>query len=287
MALGKGLGSLIPPRAGFGSARSDLHSMGTPPDMVRMVPLTQIVPNPQQPRHIFVTESLEELAASIKAHGVLQPLLVTETAPGQYQLIAGERRLRAAKLAGLPSVPVLVKTSSDLEKLELALIENIQRSDLNPIEKAEAYNKLLHEFGVSQADAAKRLGVSRPQLANSIRLLQLPPRIQQAVSEQTITEGHAKVLLALDSADEQLKLFQSILDDKLTVRATEQRISVLVPRTKRSQLMSPRIASLEDQLRESLGTKVKIQHRAGKGNIQIDYYSDEELDRLARRLSKS
>lgn len=285
MALGRGLGSLIPPRSGFGNTQSQTATPGSIPEQVRFVPVSQIVPNPQQPRHVFVSESLDELAASIKEHGVLQPLLVTETAPGQYQLIAGERRLRASKLAGLPSVPVLVKAISELEKLELALIENIQRSDLNPIERAEAYNKLLHEFGVSQADAAKRLGISRPGLANSIRLLQLPPQIQEALAEGKITEGHAKVLLGLDTKEEQLKLFAVILSDKLTVRDTEQRMSVTTSRPKRSQLVSPRITSLEDVLREALGTKVKIQQRGGKGAIQIEFYSDEELERLVHKLS--
>lgn len=285
MALGRGLGSLIPPRSGFGTLRAQEASHGPIPEQVRFIPVTQIVANPQQPRHVFVAESLDELAASIKEHGILQPLLVTEIGPGQYQLIAGERRLRASKMAGLVSVPVMVKAISELEKLELALIENIQRSDLNPMERAEAYNKLLHEFGVSQADAAKRLGISRPALANSIRLLQLPPEIQEALGEGKITEGHAKVLLGLDTAEEQLKLFNVILSDKLTVRDTEQRMSVTVSKPKRSQLVSPRIASLEDALREALGTKVKIQQRGGKGAIHIEYYSDEELDRLVRKLS--
>lgn len=285
MALGRGLGSLIPPRSGFGTLRAQESAQAPIPEQVRFIPVTQIVANPQQPRHVFIAESLDELAASIKEHGVLQPLLVTEVGPGQYQLIAGERRLRASKMAGLVSVPVMVKAISELEKLELALIENIQRSDLNPMERAEAYNKLLHEFGVSQADAAKRLGISRPSLANSIRLLQLPSEIQVALGEGKITEGHAKVLLGLDTPAEQLRLFAMILSDKLTVRDTEQRRSVTVSKSQRSQLVSPRITSLEDTLREALGTKVKIQQRGGKGAIHIEYYSDEELDRLVRKLS--
>ncbi len=285
MVLGRGLGSLIPPRSGFGNIRSQELASPAVRDQVKFVPVTQIVPNPQQPRHVFVAESLDELAASIKAHGVLQPLLVTEVKPGEYQLIAGERRLRASKIAGLESVPVIVKDVSELEKLELAVIENIQRSDLNPIERAEAYNKLLHEFGVSQADAAKRLGISRPQLANSIRLLQLSTEIQTALSEGKITEGHAKVLLGLDTVEEQLRLFNAILNDRLTVRDTEQRVSVTVSKPKRSQFVSPRISGLEDALRESLGTKVKIQHRGGKGTILVEYYSDEELDRLVKKLT--
>lgn len=285
MALGRGLGSLIPPRSGFGNIRSQETAIPVSRDQVRFVPVTQIVPNPQQPRHVFVAESLNELAASIKEHGVLQPLLVTEGGPGEYQLIAGERRLRASKMAGLESVPVIVKEVSELEKLELAVIENIQRSDLNPMERAEAYNKLLHEFGVSQADAAKRLGISRPQLANSIRLLQLPTDIQAALAEGKITEGHAKVLLGLDTTEEQIRLFNAILNDHLTVRDTEKRMSVTVARPKRSQFVSPRITGLEDTLRESLGTKVKILHRGGKGTIQVEYYSDEELDRLAKKLT--
>lgn len=285
MALGRGLGSLIPPKSGFGNTHTQQAAASQAPGQVRFVPVTQIVPNPQQPRHVFVAESLEELSASIKEHGVLQPLLVTETAPGQYQLIAGERRLRAAKMAGLESVPVMVKDIGELEKLELAIIENIQRSDLNPIERAEAYNKLLHEFGVSQVDAAKRLGISRPALANSIRLLQLPAEIQAALGEGKISEGHAKVLLGLDTAEEQLRLYNAIMNDKLTVRDTEQRVSVSVSRPKRNPLVSPRISNYEDVLRESLGTKVKIIHRNGKGAIQLDYYSDEELDRLVKKLS--
>lgn len=285
MALGRGLGSLIPPRSGFGNMHSQEMASPAPRDQVKFVPVTQIVPNPQQPRHVFVAESLDELAASIKEHGVLQPLLVTEVKPGEYQLIAGERRLRASKLAGLESVPVIIKDVSELEKLELAVIENIQRSDLNPIERAEAYNKLLHEFGVSQADAAKRLGVSRPQLANSIRLLQLPTEIQTALSEGKITEGHAKVLLGLDTAEEQLRLFNSILNDRLTVRDTEQRITVTVSKPKQQHIVNPRISGIEDALRESLGTQVKVVHRGGKGAIQIEYYSDEELDRLVQKIT--
>lgn len=286
MALGRGLGSLIPPRSGMGASRALVNDIQPGADIrVRQVPVNQIEANPQQPRHVFVNESLEELAASIKEHGVLQPLLVTEVSPGKYQLIAGERRLRASQIAGLQTVPVITRLANDLERLELALIENIQRSDLNPMERAESYNKLMHEFGVSQADAAQRLGISRSQLANTIRLLQLPADIQQALVEQKITEGHAKVLLGIDSETEQMTVFKRIVSDQLSVRDTEHTVAVQVTTTvKRSQLHSPRIAHLEESLRESLGTKVTIKHRGGKGSIVIDYYSDEELDRLSKKL---
>jgi ParB family chromosome partitioning protein len=293
--LGRGLASLIPPKKtapiaeqevspgspvlfGVGSGESGL---GKALD----ISVEEIVPNPHQPRVYFSEEKLSELAESIKEHGILQPLIVTKNGERQYELIAGERRFQAAKLLGLKSVPVIVREANEQEKFEFAIIENIQRHDLNPIEEAKAYRKLMDEFGLSQEAVAKKMGKSRSAVANITRLLQLPVEIQRALSEGKISEGHAKALLALDNPEKQRALFEMIITNGLTVRETEAKArEVSVHAYKRVTTIDPTVKEKEERLMEIFGTKVKI-NKAGKGGkIVIEYYGEEDLTHLVNRL---
>lgn len=281
--LGRGLGSLIPGGAGKtdSSEVQTKKSVSSGREIVD-VPVDQIVPNPSQPRESFSHEEMEELIASIKEHGILQPLIVSPVDEG-YELIAGERRWRASKMAGMRTVPAIVRSVKDQQKLELALIENIHRQNLNPIEEAKAYKRLIDEFGLTQDEVAKKVGKSRPQVSNFIRLLELPPEIQEAVASGELPYTQARTLLALDSPSQQMKLYKKIVQGKMTVRDTEA--SIGSKRTKIKSPSDPNVAAREDDLRTSLGTKVQIKKRAdGGGQILIDFYSDEELDALINRL---
>ncbi len=291
MSLGKGLGSLIPPRTNKIDVGLQARASQFPgaQSAVLEVPLKQVRPNPYQPRREFDQWQLEDLVKSIKEHGILQPLIVTQLGEG-YQLIAGERRLKAAALAGLKKVPIIVRQASDLEKLELALIENIQRTDLNPIEKAEAYQKLLTEFSLTQEEAAKRLGQPRSSVANSLRLLTLPQEIQAALAQEKITEGHAKALLSLKDATEQLKLFRTILQNRLSVRDLESQLVAQRPaasRFNRRSLKDPQLQSWEEELQEKLQTKVQINKKGENGYLKITFYSGQELAALIKKISRA
>ncbi len=279
--LGRGLGSLIPTAVST-SATSD--ATGSKKEVLE-ISLDKITANPRQPRSKIDRHDLEDLMNSIKVHGILQPLLVTPVRNG-YQLIAGERRFQAAKYLGLKTVPVIARPSEEVEKLELALIENIQREDLNAVDRARAYSQLIEEFSLTQDEVAKKIGQSRSQVANTLRFLHLPDDIKQAIMDGRISEGHAKALLGLPTPAEQLKYFQRVVAGKLTVRDTEQQVRQVTVRTHRRSLGGdPQVAEYEAKLAGVLGTKVKITKRKGRGAIRIEFYSDEELRALINKLT--
>jgi len=273
--LGRGLAALIPSGPG-----------------VDEIDLDMIVPNPHQPRSRITDESVRELAESIREHGVIQPLVVSAGAsPGTFQLIAGERRLRAARLAGLQRAPVVVKEAADSELLELALVENLQREDLNPLEEAQAYRRLADEFGMTQEAIATRVGRSRTAVANSTRLLTLSNEIKESLATGQITEGHARALLGVEDQGLRREAWRQVVSRGLTVRETEERArSYQSSRAGRQAPAGARpvdaeTASLMEKLRAALGTKVELQRGAkGRGRLAIYFYSDEELEALLGRL---
>jgi len=275
--LGKGLDALIPggEAAGLGAD-------------AQQVPIDLIRPNPRQPRNEILTEDLRDLAASITEHGVIQPLIVSSAESGEgYVLIAGERRLEAARLAGLRQVPVVLRQASDQERLEIALVENLQRSDLNPLEAAHGYQMLSDEFDLSHNEIAKRVGRSRTSVTNTLRLLKLSQAVRSALAGGSISEGHARALLSLPSANSQSAALRAILDSGLNVRQTEQLVQRLSGERPQPRVAPKRPAeevSLENQLRESLGTRVTLTRGKKGGSIVIRFFSDEELDALVERL---
>lgn len=249
------------------------------------VPIERVVPNPHQPRIQFSEDKLLELAQSIREHGILQPLIVTRTGE-DYELIAGERRLQAAKIVGLKEVPVVLREAENQEKFELAIIENIQRHDLNPIEEARAYERLSKEFQLSQEEIAKKMGRSRSAIANTVRLLQLPVEIQRAVVEEKISEGHAKALLSIENPEKQRALFDLIVKQGLTVREVETKTRELSTKPPRKTApRDPDIEARERALSEIFGTKVRIAKTGIGGMIRIDYFSDEEFKNIFSKLS--
>lgn len=278
--LGRGLGSLIP------SAQSNTqHATGKPGAEVLQVPVESIEVNPRQPRTNIQRAELEELMNSIKEHGILQPLLVTPTKTG-YQLIAGERRFQSARYLQLATVPAIVRPAEEIEKLELALIENIQRQELNGLDRAVAYQQLVDEFGLTQEAVAKKMGLSRSQVANTLRLLTLPEEIQKAIREKKISEGHAKVLLAIASPADQVKYLKKIIADELSVRDVESQVRQITVRThKRHMTEDPEVAQLEQLLSQRLGTKVRVHRKGERGQIVIEFYSNEEFHSLQAQLT--
>lgn len=278
--LGKGLDALIP--VGNSGEKSE------PVSGVTEIQIDNLVPNPHQPRTHFDPEDLEELSASIREHGIIQPLIVTHgDLPGTYSLIAGERRWQASKLAGLERVPVIIREATEQERLELALIENIQRTDLSPLEAAEAYRHLADDFGLSQEAIAQRVGKSRVAVSNTMRLLKLPEKVRQTLAEGRITEGHARALLGLSTQQAQIAALHTVLKNNLTVRQTEELVRKLTGQKPDRALKSAppaEIKELEDQLRTRLGTKVSLNHKRKGGTLVIHYYSDEELNTLAEKL---
>lgn len=281
--LGRGLASLIPITSGKSSIWQGL--VGEKGEKIQEISVTDIQQNPMQPRQNFDQYGEEELVNSIKEHGIIQPLIVTKNDQG-YQLIAGERRLRAAKSLKLKTVPVIVRDASQQQKLEVSLIENIQRQDLNPVEEAMAYRKLLDEFGLTQEQLAKRVGKNRATAANILRLLDLPDEIRKALIEKKITVGHAKVLLSLDKAEDQIKAFKNILLQGLNVAETTRIVRKIQP----GKIIKPidfELQEKEERLREILATKVKIEKRGKGGKIIIEYYSPEELAALINKLTHS
>jgi ParB family chromosome partitioning protein len=281
MALGKGLGSLIPLSA------TPLDSITNRSTTRLEVDIEEITTNPQQPRQHIDHQALEDLINSIKEHGIIQPLVVTQSGAG-YELIAGERRLRAAKIAGLKTVPVMLREASDLEKLELALIENIQRTDLNPIEKALGYKKLVDEFNLTQEEAARKIGISRSALANMLRMLNLPPNIQQALQDGKITEGHAKIILSLETDDLRKDYFRRIVDAKLSVRDLEKSLDQDVKvkkKKKKTSFQDPQLLSWQEVLSVALGTKVNIRKKGEGGELVVEFYSLPELKNIVNKIS--
>jgi len=275
--LGRGLEALIP-----GS------DSGQQPAGVMELPVEQIGRNPRQPRTRFDPEELADLAASIRQHGVIQPLIVTHAdQPGQYMLVAGERRLLAARLAGLESIPAILREASDQQRLELALIENVQREDLSPLEAAEAYRQLAEDFNLSHEDIAARVGKSRAAITNTLRLLKLSVEARQALAEDQISEGHARALLALNAWPAQNAALPTILERGLNVRQTEELVRKLSgqrPPGASRLPASPEITALEERLRGALGTRVRLNRRGKTGTLVIHFYSDEELDSLVEQI---
>ncbi|TEU13347.1 MAG: ParB/RepB/Spo0J family partition protein [Anaerolineales bacterium] len=274
--LGKGLGALIPATEVSGPGLSE-------------VAVDLIVPNPMQPRQVLDAEALQELADSIREHGLIQPLIVTSiqdpASDAQYQIIVGERRWEAAKIVGLTRVPVIVKEATPQEMLELALVENIQRADLNPLEEAAAYRQLLDDFGLTQGQVAEKVGKSRVTVANSVRLLRLPDEIKQVLAEGQISEGHARALLALNKRADQLKVLEAIVKKGLSVRQTEEMVRRVAAGTqpkRRGELPSPETKALENEFRNVLGTKVRLFRSKKGGKLVIQFYSEEELEAIYR-----
>ncbi len=272
-ALGRGLEALIP--------------LGKEEPGIVEIPLAEIRPSPFQPRKRFDDKKLEELTTSIRAQGVLSPVIVRQ-APGGYELVAGERRVRAAERAGLERVPAVVRDVSNAEMLEVALIENLQREDLNPIEEADVYRRLVEEYGLTQEALATRVGRDRASIANAVRLLKLPAKVQGDLIEGKLSAGHGRALLALESLNLQLRARDAVLKRGLSVRATEQLVKRLKapppPKDQRLTRQAPDLAHAEEQLRRALATKVRIVRSGHRGRIEVEFYSVEELDRLIQKI---
>jgi ParB family chromosome partitioning protein len=276
--LGKGLGALIPPSPSPKPVSPEVQAGAVE------IPVDQIVPNPHQPRQMMDQASLQELANSIIEHGLIQPLIVTQKKTG-FQLVAGERRWRASRLAGLTTVPAIIKETSPQQMLELALVENIQRADLNPLEEAEAYAQLMQEFDLTQEAVAERVGKSRTAVANTVRLLNLPEEIKENLAAGKISEGHARALLSLKKQRDQLKALNTIINRGLNVRQTETLVRQLLagdqlPKSKRSPL-SPHEKQLVTKFESRLGTKVELSRTDGEaGKLTIHFYSQEEFQAI-------
>ena len=287
--LGKGLDSLIPTNVMMESevkhaTVSTASSAEEGKDGTLMVKLSKVEPNREQPRKNFDEDSLQELAESLKQFGMLQPILV-QNRGDYYEIIAGERRWRAAKIAGLKEVPVIVRELTDQEIVEISLIENIQRENLNPIEEAMAFKRLLQEFQLKQDEVAERVSKSRTAVTNSMRLLKLSPRVQQMIIDDMISTGHARALLAIDDEEQQFILANKIFDEKLSVRETEKLVKALKnPKKEVKKEKSEHTfiyENIEEQIKNIMGTKVSVNQKAnGKGKIEIEYYSEEELERI-------
>jgi ParB family chromosome partitioning protein len=247
------------------------------------IPVNLVDPNPHQPRHRVQDEALQDLVDSIKQHGILQPLIVTKEGE-RYQLIAGERRWRAAQRLGLPSVPAIIREARELEQLELAIVENVQRENLNSVEEANAYQQLSEEFGLTQEEIALKVGKSRATVANALRILTLPADMQQALREGKLTTSHAKILLTAVTPAERQQLFKKILDQSLPVRAAAQLGRTTTVRRYTRRQVDPAVRAAEDELRARFGTKVTIAKREHRGSINIEFYSDEEYHNLLSRL---
>lgn len=272
--LGKGLGALLP-----GVETDEDNS-------VKEIKLIEIEPNKKQPRKDFDLEKLEVLSESIKIHGVIQPIIVKKLDNGFYQIIAGERRWRAAKLAGLKTIPVIVRDYEKKETMEIALIENLQREDLNPIEEAEAYKNLIEEFHIKQEEISQRVGKSRSAIANALRLLNLPDLLKQFVIEDKLSNGHARAILSVEDNSEQEKIAQKVIEEGLSVRQTEKLVKDYISNKRKKNIsdkkneLSHIYIDLQERLSKDLGTKVKICPGKSKSKIEIEYYSDDDLERL-------
>lgn len=295
-ALGRGLNALL-----GGAPRTPAAAASPPPaaevspepqsadgNAIRRVPLDQVEPCAFQPRRDFSVEELSELAESIREQGILQPLIVRERG-AKFELIAGERRWRAARLAELAEVPVIVREADDRTVLEMALIENLQREDLNPIEEAEGYRQLADRFGLRQEDVASRVGKSRVAVANALRLLKLPADLQSHLRNGRLSVGHAKVILGLELPEKQVLAADRVLRESLNVRQTEDLVARLQSgrgapakpgRTPASGVTDPQLAALEERLREHLGTPVRVRYRKGRGSVEIQFFSDDDLNRV-------
>lgn len=273
--LGKGLGALIP-----------MDEKGD--ENITEIPLKEIFANQNQPRKNFDEDKLKELAESMKEHGVLQPVILRKKTKG-YELVAGERRWRAAKMAGLEKIPAIVKELSDADVMEIALIENLQREDLNPLEEAMAYKQLMDEFGMTQEELSKRVGKSRSQIANTVRLLNLEKEIKDLIADEKLTAGHARALLAIEDKNERIKLAKKISEENLSVRQIEEIVKVKsskknADKNKRNQDINPAFLDISEKLQGILGTRVKIKGSEKRGKIEIEFYSEDELERILETI---
>lgn len=286
-ALGRGLGALL---AHAPAAPATAVAIATPAapesrERVRIVRVERVRPCPLQPRKDFPEEALRELADSIRERGIVQPLIVRER-DGGYELIAGERRWRAAQLAGLTEVPVITREADDRAVLELALIENLQRENLNPIEEAQGFAQLIGQFELTQEEAALRVGKSRAAVANALRLLRLAPALQASVREGRLSVGHAKVILGLESAEQQQDTANRVIKEGLSVRQTEKLVARLLAPGAKDQpappttVGDPHVAAVENRLRERFGTKVHLRYQQGRGAVEIRFFTDEDLERI-------
>ena len=281
-ALGRGLSALL----GTPTPETEVDS-----EKLREIDIDRIVPNTQQPRKYFNEEALNELADSIRAHGLIQPIIVQPLPDNLFQLIAGERRWRAAQKAGLMKLPAVVRDSTSDASLEIALIENLQREDLNPIEEAQAYEKLIVEFGLTQEEVARRVGKNRVTITNMLRLLRLPPEVQQWISEDRLTTGHAKALLSLSDLSSILDVARKIIQGSYSVRQAEMLVSRLgkggtQDATETPEAVDPNVKAAIHALEQALGTKVTIQESHGKGRIELHFFSPDEMHRLYDGLMK-
>jgi ParB family chromosome partitioning protein len=271
-ALGKGLDALLPDKG----------------SEVIEIEIAKILRNENQPRKLFKDDALKELASSIKEKGVLQPIIVSRIGDGTFRLIAGERRWRASALAGLKKIPALIKNVSSRDSIEIALIENIQREELNPIETADAFSRLMQDFNLTQESISERVGKNRATVANYLRILKLPDEIKAFINEGSLTLGHAKALLSMEDSHKQIETAKKIVREGLSVREAEalciKPAQGATAKTKQTKKKLPEVADLEDKLIQALGTKVRIEHKGKKGKIEIDYYSLDELDRLLELL---
>jgi ParB family chromosome partitioning protein len=302
--LGKGLGALLPD---FPDSDNPDEGSGNPPDKAGpspgtpsgkggelLIPLDKLKANPGQPRKRFDSAELEELAASIREQGIIQPIIADEDGDGNYIIVAGERRSRAARLAGLTEAPVILRRYTDEKRLEVALIENIHRADLNPMEEASAYKRIMEAGGLNQDEAAARVGKNRSTVANALRLLKLPEVMRNALEDGSLSAGHARAILSLNGAGQE-KLFKEIISKGLSVRAAEKRSAELstgkiqggaAAAGKAAVKRDPDLKALEEKLIETLGTKVHINGSSKKGRIEIEYYSMDDLDRLSELIFK-
>jgi len=284
-ALGRGLGSLIPQKVNKETGAQVAPEVGAVGDsrLTQQLNIDLIKVNPGQPRRDFVQTALQELADSIQEHGILQSLIVSPSG-GEYELIAGERRWRAAKLAGLKQVPAIIRRVGEQAKLEMALVENIQRADLNPLELAVVYRRLIDEFNLSQEEVAKRVGKPRSVIANTISFLKLLPEVQRALVDGVISEGHVKILYSLEPS-KQLALFKKIVDNKLTVAKTTDTILDMGGTEKMRIKVNPRDSERLARLQEFFGAKVSLRRRVNGGSIVIDFYSDEEFGEIMKKIN--
>lgn len=300
--LGKGLDALIPETEKSAKDSSSINKVESAKEVVKeiikevdTIDINKIEPNTTQPRKFFDEDSLQELAESIKQHGLIEPLIVQKSKEDFYSIIAGERRWRAARIAGLKNIPVIVKEYNSQQIIEIALIENLQREDLNPIEEAEAFNRLIEEYHLKQDEIAEKVSKSRVTITNSLRLLKLDERVRNMIIEDKIKSGHARALLAIEDADEQYNAAVKIFDEKLSVRETERLVKLInskeneLQKEDKSETPQEKLIfkQYEEKLKLVMGTKVNISHKNdGKGKIEIEYYSPEEFERLIDIMSK-
>lgn len=289
--LGKGIGALFGgdiDETGIIERDIDLIN-DTAKENVTMLKISRVEPNKEQPRKVFDEEKLNMLADSIKKHGVIQPIIVKDTKSGFYQIVAGERRWRASRIAGLKEIPAIIRSYDELATMQIALIENLQREDLNPIEEALGYKALLDEFSFTQEQVSEQVGKSRSAIANSIRLLALPQQVREMLEKKELSSGHARAVLAVNDDESKLLLAQKIIENSLNVRQAEQLAKALnAPKKEKREKpltqLDIQIGEIQKRMSEILGTKVKIQNGAKKGKIEIEYYSENDLERLLKIL---